>query len=42
MRTHKNLFEKITSFPNLYLASRLAQRGKRLKNPVAFFSRKKS
>lgn len=38
MRTQKNLFEQITSFANLHLAAKLAQRGKRFKNKTAYFN----
>lgn len=38
MRRHKNLYEKIISFQNLLLASRLAQRGKRFRDPTARFN----
>lgn len=34
----KNLFEQITSFANLHLAAKLAQRGKRFKNKTAYFN----
>ena len=38
MKTYKNLFEKITSFENLLLASKRAQRGKRFKESTANFN----
>lgn len=38
MRTHKNLYPKIVSFQNLLKATRLSQRCKRFKNPVARFN----
>ena len=38
MRRHKNLFEKIISFENLWKAAGLAQRGKRLKPNTARFN----
>jgi retron-type reverse transcriptase len=38
MRSYNNLYEKIVSFQNLLLASRLAQRGKRYKNSPARFN----
>lgn len=38
MKTYKNLFDKITSFENLLLASEKAQKGKRLKKSTAVFN----
>ncbi len=38
MRRHRNLYEKIISFQNLLLASKLAQRGKRFKSSTARFN----
>lgn len=38
MRSYKDLFEKITSFDNLLLASRKAQKGKRFKSEVLNFN----
>ena len=39
MFRHGNLFSQITSFENLYLASRKARKGKRLKNNVITFEK---
>jgi retron-type reverse transcriptase len=38
MKRHNNLFERITSFENLLLASRKAQKGKRFKSSVGSFN----
>ncbi len=38
MRRHKNLFGQISSFQNLLLAAKLAQRGKRFKRSTARFN----
>ncbi|MBI5116994.1 group II intron reverse transcriptase domain-containing protein [Candidatus Poribacteria bacterium] len=38
MKTHKNLYSGITSFDNLLLAARKAQRGKRFKESTAVFN----
>lgn len=38
MKTHKKLYEKIISFPNLLKATKLAQRGKRFKESTAQFN----
>lgn len=38
MRRHKNIFGEIVSFQNLLLAARLAQKGKRSKEPTARFN----
>jgi len=38
MKTYTNLFERICSFENLYLASRKAERGKRFRHEVALFN----
>ena len=38
MKTYKNLFDAVTTFENLLLASRLAQKGKRFKESTALFN----
>ena len=38
MKTYKNLFEKITSFENLLLAAKKAEKGKRFKRSTALFN----
>ncbi|MEK7721986.1 MAG: four helix bundle protein [Elusimicrobiota bacterium] len=38
MKTHRHLFDRIIAFPNLLLASKLAQRGKRFRYEVARFN----
>jgi len=38
VKTHKNLFEKITSFENLLLAAKKAEKGKRFKASTALFN----
>ncbi|MDO8803792.1 MAG: reverse transcriptase/maturase family protein [Elusimicrobiota bacterium] len=38
MKTYRRLFDGITAFPNLLLAARLAQRGKRFRGEVARFN----
>lgn len=38
MKTYRNLFESITSFENLWLASKKAQRGKRFKDSALRFN----
>lgn len=38
MKTHNNLYDQITSFDNLLLASKKAQRGKRFKRSTALFN----
>jgi len=38
MKTHRHLFDKIMAFPNLLLAAKLAQRGKRFRYEVARFN----
>ncbi len=38
MRRHSRLFEQIVAFPNLLMAARLAQRGKRFKTSTARFN----
>ena len=38
MKRHRNLFERVCSWPNLLVAARRAQRGKRFKGSVAEFN----
>ena len=38
MKTHRHLFDRVIAFPNLLLASKLAQRGKRFRYEVARFN----
>ncbi len=38
MRTHKDLYKKISSFQNIFMAAKLAQKGKRFKDSTCRFN----